>query len=75
MSLDSKINLNQLKALIIQRGIEEKIEILRMLEKDTPPRFKQLLKKIRSDDLTLEEITTEVEIIREKRFSAVDSGK
>ncbi len=71
MNLSLAIDFNQLKSLITQCGIEEKTEIVRMLEKDTfPLRFKRLLSKIRTDDLTLEEITAQVETVREKRYSA-----
>lgn len=71
MNLSLSINFNQLKSLITQCGIEEKVEILRILEKDTfPLRFNQLLNKIRTDDLTLEEITAEVETVRQKRYCA-----
>lgn len=72
MDLSLTIDFNQLKALITQCGIEEKAEIVRMLEKDTfSLRFNQLLSKIRTrtDALTLEEITAEVETVREKRHS------
>jgi hypothetical protein len=67
MNLSLSIDFNQLKTLIAQYGIEEKTEIARMLEKDTfPTRFNRLLKKIKTDELTLEEITAEVERVREK---------
>lgn len=67
MNLSLSIDFNQLKTLITQCGIEEKTEIVRMLEKDTfPARFNRLLKKIKTDELTLEEITAEVERVREK---------
>ena len=71
MNLSLSIDFNQLKALITQCGIEEKTEIVRMLEKDTfPARFTRLLKNIKTDELTLEEITAEVETVREKRHHA-----
>jgi len=71
MNLSLSINFNQLKSLIIQCGIEEKVEFIRILEKDIfPLRFNRLLSKIRTDDLTLEEITAEVETVRQKRYSA-----
>ena len=70
MNLSLTIDFNQLKSLITQCGTEEKTEIVRMLEKDTfPLRFNQLLSKIRTDDLTLEEITAEVEAVRKERYS------
>lgn len=71
MDLSLRIDFNQLKSLITQCGIEEKTEIIQMLENDTfPLRFTQLLSKVRTDELTLEEITAEVEIVREKRCNA-----
>ncbi|QTA78382.1 Uncharacterized protein dnl_06040 [Desulfonema limicola] len=70
MPYSLSINFNQLKSLIIQCGIEEKVEIIHMLERDTfPLRFKRFLNKIKSDELSLEEITAEVEAVREKRYS------
>ncbi len=71
MNLSLAIEFNQLKTLITQCGVEEKTEIIRMLEKDTfPHRFDRFLSKIRTDDLTIEEITAEVETVRGKRYSA-----
>jgi hypothetical protein len=71
MSVSLAIDFNQLKVLITQCGIEEKVALIRILEKDTfPLRFNQFLSKIRSDDLTLEEITAEVETVRQKRYNA-----
>jgi hypothetical protein len=71
MDITFTIDFNQLKSLITQCGIEEKTEIVQMLEKDTfPLRFSQFLNKIKTNDLTLEEITNEVELVRGKRRSA-----
>ncbi len=70
MNISLKIDFNQLKSLITQCGIEEKTEIIRMLEKDTFHfRFNQLLSKVRTDALTLEEITGEVKSVRKRRYS------
>jgi hypothetical protein len=70
MSLNLSINFSQLKSLITQCGTEQKAEIIRMLEKDTfPLRFRQFLDKVKTDELTLEEITAEVETVRERRYS------
>lgn len=56
MNFSLSIDFNQLKSLITQCGIEEKVEIIRILEQDTfPLRFNHLLDKIRSNELTLEE--------------------
>ncbi len=71
MSLGSSIDLNQLKRLIGQRNIDEKLELIRVLEKDTYPiRFRRLLKRMRIDDLSYDEITSEVESIRTQRYNA-----
>ncbi len=71
MNQNEAIDFNQLKSLIAQCGMEEKTEIVRMLEKDTfPLRFNRFLSKVRTDELTLEEITAEVETVRGKRYRA-----
>ena len=69
MNLNLAIDFNQLKSLIAQCGVEEKTEIVQMLEKDTfSLRFHHLMNKIRRTDVSLEEITAEVEAVREKRY-------
>ncbi|MFQ5356587.1 MAG: hypothetical protein ACE5DY_08925 [Mariprofundaceae bacterium] len=74
MSVSSSIDLNQLKRLIGQRNINEKLELIRVLEKDTYPiRFRQLLKRMKIDDLTIDEITAEVESVRTQRYNAKKS--
>ena len=71
MNLNVAIDFNQLKSLIAQCGIEEKTEIVQMLEKDTfPLRFHRLMNNIRRTDVSPEEITAEVEAVREKRYRA-----
>lgn len=68
MSLNSSIDLNQLKRLIGQRDIDEKLELIRQLEKDTYPiRFRQLLKRMKIEELTFDEVTSEVETVRTQR--------
>jgi len=65
MSLSSYVDLNQLKRMIQQRNIDEKLELIRTLEKDTfPIRFRRLLERMRIDDLSFDEITSEVESVR-----------
>ena len=71
MSLD----LNQLKTLIGQRDITEKLELIRVLEKETYPiRFRQLLERIKIKDLTMDEITSEVEAVRTQRYNEKKKG-
>ena len=70
MCLSSSIDLDQLTRLIGQRNINEKLELIRVLEKDTYPiRFRQLLKRMQSNDLTISEITSEVESVRTQRYN------
>ena len=71
MSVNLSININQLKQLIAQCNLDDKIELIRLLEKDTfPVRFKKFLGKLEINDLTLEEITSEVELVRRRRYNA-----
>uniref|UniRef100_Q3APQ4 Uncharacterized protein n=1 Tax=Chlorobium chlorochromatii (strain CaD3) TaxID=340177 RepID=Q3APQ4_CHLCH len=71
MNVSLAIDFNQLKSLIAQCGIEEKTQIVQMLEKDTfPLRFNALLEKVKTDQLTLHDITTEIETVRQQRYSA-----
>lgn len=70
MSVNLSININQLKRLITQCNLNDKIELIRLLEKETfPVRFKKLLGKLKTNDLTLEEITSEVELVRKRRYN------
>ena len=71
MSLSSSVDLNQLKLLIEQRSINEKLELIRVLEKETYPiRFRKLMKRMKAKELTLDEITSEVELVRTQRYNA-----
>lgn len=70
MSINLSLDLSQLKALIGQCELDEKLELIRVLEKDTyPVRFSQLLERLKLNDLTIEEITSEVETVRAKRYN------
>jgi hypothetical protein len=69
MSLNLSIDFNQLQFLIGQCSLEEKIELSRNLERETfPVRFNQILDRIKTDELTFEEITDEVKKVRQKRY-------
>ncbi len=68
-------DLNQLKTLIGQRDISEKLELIRVLEKETSPiRFRQLLERMKIKDLTMDEITSEVEAVRTQRYNEKKKG-
>ena len=72
MNISVSIDFVQLKNAIAQCNVEEKMELLRLLENETfPSRFKQFLEQVKTDELTLDEITTEVEAVRQKNFAIV----
>ena len=69
MNISVSINFSQLKTVVEQCGMDEKLELLQLLEKDTfPIRFKQFLQQVKTDELSLEDITAEVEAVRQSRF-------
>lgn len=71
MNLSIPINFAQLKTVIAQCDLNEKLELFGLLEKDTfPVRFKQFLNQVKSDALSLEEITAEVEVVRQANYHA-----
>jgi len=71
MSISVSIDFVQLKSAIAQCNVEEKMELLRLLENETfPSRFKQFLEQVKTDELSLDEITAEVEAVRQARYDA-----
>jgi hypothetical protein len=65
------VKFSQLKSLITQIDVNKKIELIKILEKDTfPIRFKKLLEKIETNEIDLDDITREVELVRKKRYNA-----
>jgi ribosomal protein L29 len=69
MSSTLALNIDQLKMLIGQCPIEEKVELIRFLEKETfEVRFRKLLQQLKSNKIELDEITSEVESIRQRRY-------
>jgi len=69
MTIMLNLNLEQLVSLIDQCSLEEKILLIRRLETETfETRFKRLLARLRTDELSLPEITQEVESVRQERY-------
>lgn len=69
MNMPISVDFSQIKTIIEQCNIDEKIELLKLLEKETfSTRFKQLLNQVKTDELNLEEITAEVEAVRQARY-------
>jgi len=58
MNVSISIDFSQLKAVIAQCNLEEKLELLQLLEKDTfSVRFNKFLNSVQTDELSLEYIT------------------
>jgi hypothetical protein len=71
MSISVSIDFAQLKNAVAQCNVNEKMELLRLLENETfPNRFKQFLEQVKTDELSLDDITAEVEAVRKARFDA-----
>jgi hypothetical protein len=71
MSISVSIDFAQLKNAVAQCNVNEKMELLRLLENETfPNRFKQFLEQVKTDELSLDDITAEVEAVRQARFDA-----
>ncbi len=65
------IDFKQLKYLINKVDINKKIELINLLEKDTfPVRFKRYLKKIKTDEISMDTIISEVNEVRASRYNA-----
>lgn len=71
MNVSISIDFSQLKAVISQCNLEEKLELLQLLEKDTfSVRFKNFLNSVQTDEISLEDITNEVESVRQANYHA-----
>ena len=71
MNVSISIDFSQIKAVIAQCNPDEKLELLRLLEKDTlATRFNRLLNLVKTDELSLEDITAEVESVRATNYHA-----
>lgn len=64
-----QLDKEQIFSLIAQLNEEEKVDLLKKLQKSTwLNRFENLLKALRTDELSSDEITNVVEEVRQKRF-------
>ena len=73
--MSAVLNLEQLQTLLSQRPFEEKLVLVRMLEAQTfSERFKRLLAQVRTDKLSLDDITAEVEAVRRARYAAKNAA-
>ncbi|PIY03950.1 MAG: hypothetical protein COZ21_07920 [Bacteroidetes bacterium CG_4_10_14_3_um_filter_31_20] len=64
-----ELDKTQIFNLISQLNVDDKIELINNLQESTfIKRFEKLLDSLKTSDLTYEDITKEVEIVRNKRF-------
>jgi len=71
MNVSISIDFSQLKTIISQCNLQEKLELLQLLEKDTfSVRFNKFLSSVQTDELSLEDITQEVEAVRQANYHA-----
>jgi hypothetical protein len=69
MNPSTLLDFSQLKTIIAQCNLEEKLELLQFLEKNTfSIRFNKFLDSVKTDELTLEDITQEVEAVRQANY-------
>lgn len=73
MKVNSKYNIeldkSQIFNLIRQLDTDDKIELLNSLQESTyVKRFEKLLDSLRTDKISLDDITKEVESVRQKRY-------
>lgn len=68
-SFSLQLNKSQFLSIINSLNDNDKMEIYNEIKKSIfLKRFNQLLNSLRTDDLTLDEITKEVEAVREERY-------
>jgi len=71
-----KFDFNQLLLMVEQFDVNQKLAIVKALEKDTfKVRFKQLLSELKDNEITPEDVIKEVEIVRQKRYNAKKNKK
>ncbi|PZU95261.1 MAG: hypothetical protein DCE90_12940 [Pseudanabaena sp.] len=71
MNVSISLDFSQLKSVVSQCNLEEKLELLKLLEKETfSVRFKKFLNSVQTDELSLEDITNEVEAVRMTNYHA-----
>lgn len=69
------VKFSQLKSLITQIDVNKKIELIKILQKDTfPVRFKKFLDKTKTNEIGMDDITREVELVRKKRYNAKENN-
>ena len=68
-AVNIELNKRQFLKIIDQLDDNDKLELYNELKKSLfQKRFDKLLKSTRTDELTMDEITKEVESVREKRY-------
>jgi hypothetical protein len=69
MNVSISIDFSQLKTVISQCNLQEKLELVQLLEKETfSVRFNKFLSSVQTNELSLEDITQEVEAVRQANY-------
>jgi hypothetical protein len=75
-TVNLKFDFNQLLLMVEQCNVNQKLAIVKALEKDTfKIRFKQLLSELKNNDITPDDVLKEVEFVRKKRYNAKNRKK
>lgn len=75
-TINIKLNKNQFLKSIRKLDEKDKLEIYEELKRSLfPNRFERLLKSTRTDELSYDEITKEVEEVRQKRYEEGKQGR
>ncbi len=70
MSIALQLDFTQLKSLVSQCDPQEKLELVRQLENETfATRLSRFREKMSKADLSLDDITAEVEEVRKQRYA------
>lgn len=69
--MNSTVHFDQLKQLIAECSLEEKVQLVQQLERETfSGRLEHFLRQVQTEGLTLDEITAEVEWVRQQHYEA-----
>jgi len=76
MEANVKLSFSEILELVRRLPGEQKIELSRELERESiESKLTELLNAFKTDELSMDEITAEVEDVRQKRYERRGSGK
>lgn len=69
-SYNIQIDKSQIFSILSQMSDNDKVDLLKKLQESTwLKRFEKLLTSLRTDEISIDDITKEVEEVRQKRFN------